>query len=139
VVILKKPLGVFCVYHRYSFYNEYNIFHFWGKKLCNIIFNEIEIQRLEMNPHIKHVSDRSIAYHPDFKLAAVKENLTGKGPIQFFIVHGFDLSLIGKDKAKQCLNIRPLEKMVFIGNVEVLAVLEDRLLKLKRQKRGSNI
>lgn len=71
--------------------------------MSKIIFNEFEIQRLEKNPHVKHVSDRSIAYHPDFKLAAVKENLAGKGPIQIFIEHGFDLSLIGKDKAKQCL------------------------------------
>lgn len=53
--------------------------------MSKIIFNEFEIQRLQKNPHIKHVSDRSIAYHPDF-IAAVKENLTGKGPIVFCVV-----------------------------------------------------
>jgi len=74
-----------------------------GKILSKIIFNEYEINRLEKNPHVKNVSDRSISYHPDFKLAAVKENLKGKGPTQIFIEHGFDLSLIGKEKAKQCL------------------------------------
>lgn len=54
--------------------------------MSKIIFNEHEIQRLEKNPN-------------DFKLAAVKENLIGKGPSQIFIEHGFDLSVIGKEKA----------------------------------------
>lgn len=71
--------------------------------MSKIIFNEHEIQRLEKNPNVKHVSDRSISYQPDFKLAAVKENLIGKGPSQIFIEHGFDLSVIGKKKATDSL------------------------------------
>ena len=71
--------------------------------MSKIIYNEHEIQILEKNPNVKHVSDRSIAFHPDFKLAAVKEYLTGKGPTQIFVENGFDLALIGKAKAKNAL------------------------------------
>ncbi|MGW6383780.1 HTH domain-containing protein [Peribacillus butanolivorans] len=71
--------------------------------MSKIIFNEFQMKRLENNPHVKQVSDRSIAYHPDFKVKAVKENQAGKSPAQIFIEHGFDLEMIGSDKPKGCL------------------------------------
>lgn len=71
--------------------------------MSKIIFNEFQIKRLENNPHVKQVSERSIAYHPDFKVKAVKENKAGKSPTQIFIEHGFDLAMIGSDKPKGCL------------------------------------
>ena len=71
--------------------------------MSKIIFNEIQIKLLESNPNVDHVSERSISYTPDFKIRAVKENFNGKGPVQIFIEHGFDLQLIGSDKPKQCL------------------------------------
>ena len=42
--------------------------------MSKIYFNEFQIKELENNPHVKQVSDRSIAYHPDFKVKAIKEN-----------------------------------------------------------------
>jgi transposase len=71
--------------------------------MSKIIFNEIEIKLLESNPNVDHVSERSISYTPDFKIRAVKENSNGKGPVQIFIEHGFDLQVIGSEKPKQCL------------------------------------
>lgn len=71
--------------------------------MSKIIFNEIEIKLLESNPNVDHVSERSISYTPDFKIRAVKENSNGKGPVQIFIEHGFDLQVIGSEKPNQCL------------------------------------
>ncbi|MFE0507606.1 HTH domain-containing protein, partial [Peribacillus butanolivorans] len=71
--------------------------------MSKITFNEFQINELENNPHVKQVSDRSIAYHPDFKVKAIKENQAGKSPTQIFIEHGFDLDMIGSDKPKGCL------------------------------------
>jgi transposase InsO family protein len=45
--------------------------------MSRIIFNEFQMKRLENNPHVK-TSVRSFdAYHPDFKVKAVKENQAG--------------------------------------------------------------
>ena len=71
--------------------------------MSKIIFNEIQIKLLESNPNVDHVSERSISYTPDFKIRAVKENLNGKGPVQIFIEHGFDLQVIGSNKPNSCL------------------------------------
>lgn len=68
------------------------------------IFNELQIQQLENNPNVLHVSEKSISYHPDFKLKAVKEWEAGKLPTQIFIENGFVLSVIGADKPAKCLN-----------------------------------
>lgn len=74
-----------------------------GSPLGKIIFNEHQIKVLEANPHVKQVSERSISYHPDFKVKAVKENQAGKSPVQVFIEHGFDVKMIGPEKPKGCL------------------------------------
>ncbi|GEN36889.1 HTH domain-containing protein [Aneurinibacillus danicus] len=71
--------------------------------MSKIIFNAFQIKQLEANPNVSKVSERSIAYHPDFKLKAVKENLKNKEPMQIFLENGFDLSIIGKEKPNQCL------------------------------------
>ncbi|WP_396265792.1 HTH domain-containing protein [Halobacillus shinanisalinarum] len=71
--------------------------------MSNIIFTEFQRQQLESNPNVMKVSDRSITYSQDFKLAAVKENLAGKGPYQIFTEKGFDMDVIGSKKPKQCL------------------------------------
>ena len=69
-----------------------------------ILFNTIQIKQLEKNPNVIKASDRSSKYGAEFKIRAVQENLNGKGPSQIFIDNGFDLEMIGKKKAKQCLN-----------------------------------
>ena len=71
--------------------------------MSKIIFTEFQQKQLEENPNVLKVSDRSITYSPAFKVAAVKENLNGKGPYQIFTEHGFDVSTIGENKPKQCV------------------------------------
>ncbi|WP_163103537.1 MULTISPECIES: HTH domain-containing protein [Bacillaceae] len=68
------------------------------------IFNEFQRLQLENNPNVDHVSDRAISYKPEFKVIAVKENLAGKGPMDIFIDHGFDIDIIGSRKPVQCLD-----------------------------------
>jgi len=71
--------------------------------MSKIFFNEHQRQLLEANPNVSSVSDRAIQYTPEFKMKAVKENLAGKGPTQIFIENGFDLVIIGSQKAKSSL------------------------------------
>ncbi|MDO7266798.1 hypothetical protein [Shouchella clausii] len=67
------------------------------------LFSAFEQKQLESNPNVNHVSDRSISYAADFKVRAVQENLSGKGPMAIFLDHGFDLKLFGSDKPGECL------------------------------------
>ncbi|MDM5188933.1 hypothetical protein QUF99_16895 [Bacillus sp. DX4.1] len=53
--------------------------------MSKIIFNEIQLKQLEKNENVVKVSERSIAYHADFKIKVVKENQSGKGPNQIFL------------------------------------------------------
>ena len=71
--------------------------------MSKIIFNEHQIRQLELNPNVESVSDRSIQYTGDFKVRAVLENQEGKGPSQIFEEAGFDLTVIGRVKAKSAL------------------------------------
>ncbi|WCN36739.1 helix-turn-helix domain-containing protein [Aneurinibacillus uraniidurans] len=71
--------------------------------MSKMIFNAFQMKLLGKNPNINKVSERSLTYHPDFRLKAVKENLKGKEPMQIFLENGFDLAIIGKEKPKQCL------------------------------------
>lgn len=71
--------------------------------MSKIIFNEHQRKLLENNPNVSSVSDRAIQYSSDFKISAVKENLAGKGPAQIFIENGFDLEMIGYEKANTAL------------------------------------
>ncbi|MFC0273393.1 hypothetical protein ACFFIX_18490 [Metabacillus herbersteinensis] len=71
--------------------------------MSKIIFNELQLKQLENNPNILQLTERSITYHPDFKIKAVQENLNGKGPYQIFSEHDFDMTTIGSGKPKKCL------------------------------------
>ena len=72
--------------------------------MSKIIFNEHQRRLLEANPNVASVSDRAIQYTAEIKIHAVKENLTGKGPVQIFIEAGFDLEMIGQKKAQSSLD-----------------------------------
>ena len=72
--------------------------------MSKIIFNEHQRRQLESNLNVASVSDRAIQYNAEFKIRAVKENLDGKGPSQIFIENGFDLGVIGANKAKSSLS-----------------------------------
>jgi transposase len=55
------------------------------------------MKALEKNPNVIKVTEQIITYNPEFKVKAVRENLTGKTPVQIFLEHGFDLDAVGKD------------------------------------------
>ncbi|UIO40864.1 hypothetical protein LOY85_18925 [Brevibacillus brevis] len=76
-----------------------------GKKRgSSKIFPEFEMEKLESNLNVQHVTDKSITYAPTFKLAAVKAYLTGQTPMEIFRSAGFDIDVIGHEKPKHCLN-----------------------------------
>lgn len=67
------------------------------------LFTEYQIKELEKNPNVLRVSERSISYHPYFKVKAVVEYKSGKIPTQIFIENGFNIEVIGKGQPKRCL------------------------------------
>lgn len=67
--------------------------------MSKINFNEHQIRRLELNPNVESISDQSIQYTGDFKLRSQE----GKVPSQIFEEAGFDLTVIGRVKAKSGL------------------------------------
>lgn len=69
-----------------------------------ILFNEHRRNLLERNINVQSVSDRSIQYKPEFKIQAVQDYKNGKGPSQIFRDAGFDLEMIGSEKAKGSLS-----------------------------------
>jgi transposase len=71
--------------------------------MSKITFNEFQRKQLENNPNVSYVSEKSISYTPEFKVKAVQENLAGKGPMDIFLEHGFDLKIIGSDRPNECL------------------------------------
>jgi transposase len=71
--------------------------------MSKIIFNEHQRRQIESNPNVTSVSDRTIQFTYDFKVRAVKENLSGKGPAQIFTENGFDLEVIGTKKVQSVL------------------------------------
>ncbi|MFB5663726.1 IS3 family transposase [Alteribacillus sp. HJP-4] len=71
--------------------------------MSKIMFTETQRKVLESNPNVIKVSDRSITYASEFKVKAVKENDEGKSPYHIFVEHGFDMSVIGFKKPRQCV------------------------------------
>lgn len=69
-----------------------------------ILFNEHQRNLLERNINVQSVSDRSIQYKPEFKIQAVQDYKNGKRPSQIFRNAGFDLEMIGSEKAKGSLS-----------------------------------
>jgi transposase len=74
-----------------------------GIFVSNIFYSESDQHILLRNPNVEKVTDRYISYHPDFKIKAVKEYLSGKKPRQIFMENGFNLELIGDNKPFVCI------------------------------------
>jgi len=51
-------------------------------------YSELQIKKLEGNPHVLRVSESNISFTPAFKLAAVKAYKAGKTPKEIFIEAG---------------------------------------------------
>ena len=61
------------------------------------IFSEGQIKTLSQNPNVARCSDKSITYHKDFKIKAVKQYDQGMSAKEIFKEAGFNLDDIGKD------------------------------------------
>jgi transposase len=100
----------------------------WGLQMGNgwstgeIRFSENQIREIEENASVLHVSERSIAYQPAFKLAAVMAYQKGKAPTEIFKEAGFNMDIIGRQNPKRCLK---RWRHLFVSQGET-GLLEDR-------------
>ncbi len=69
--------------------------------MSKIIFSPEDIKKLEKNPNVAKVSERSITYTDEFKHLFIEEYLKGKLPRLIFENAGFDLDMIGKKRYEQ--------------------------------------
>ena len=68
------------------------------------IFTQGQIEELLKNPYVARCSEKSITYHKDFKLSAVKQyQEESLSAVQIFKQAGFNLDVIGRDVPKDCL------------------------------------
>ena len=67
------------------------------------VFNKKQMDKLLQNPNVDKCSEKSISYSKSFKVKAVKEWEAGVSPQEIFRQAGFNVSVIGLDKPKQCL------------------------------------
>jgi len=69
------------------------------------IFSEEQIKELLQNPNVARCSDKSITYHKDFKIFAVRTYLDeGLPPNQIFKNAGLNIDMIGRDIPGYCLH-----------------------------------
>lgn len=74
--------------------------HRWNTK--EIRFSESQTRQIESNTNILHVSERSIPYQSEFKLAAIKSDQEGTTPKEIFLEAGFNLDAIGRKTPNNC-------------------------------------
>jgi hypothetical protein len=67
------------------------------------IFSEEQIKELSQNPNVERCSNKSITFHKDFKLSAVKKYHEGLPASEIFKQAGFNVDLIGRKEPKWCL------------------------------------
>ena len=67
------------------------------------IFSQEQIEVLLQNPNVKECSTKSISYHKDFKLFAVKQYESGLSASEIFKQAGLEATLVGSNTAKECL------------------------------------
>lgn len=63
-----------------------------------------QIASLLENKNVASCSEKSVAYHRDFKLAAIKRYREGLSPSAIFAEAGLNLALIGRKTPKWCLD-----------------------------------
>jgi len=67
------------------------------------IFNKEQIEALLRNPNVAGCSERSISYHKDFKILAIRKYWEGLPSSEIFRQARFDIDTIGCEIPKQCL------------------------------------
>lgn len=97
------------------------------------MFTKEQIKDLEKNKFVSKCSPKSINYHKDFKIWAVKKYFEeGCSPRMIFGEAEFDISVIGKERAKDSLS-RWKRKYSSKGEK---GLLEDNRGKLYGRKKG---
>jgi len=67
------------------------------------IFTQEQLAALLENKNVARASEKSITYHTDFKIAAVRRHKEGLPPSAIFQEAGFNLALIGRKTPKWLL------------------------------------
>jgi len=67
------------------------------------IFTKEQIETLIKNPNVAGCSEKSISYHKDFKILAIKKYQEGLSPSEIFRQAKFDINMIGQKTPKGCL------------------------------------
>ena len=73
------------------------------KTMSKKIFTDQEQKILKKHPYVKAVSEKAITYTDEFKSRAIKEYEEGKFPRQIFEDAGFDIEIVGIERAKSAL------------------------------------
>lgn len=68
--------------------------------MSKITFTQKEIDMLSENPYVKKVSAKGITYSDEFKRTFIVENEKGNLPREIFEQHGFDINILGMERAK---------------------------------------
>ena len=69
------------------------------------MFTQEQIEQLLTNKNVVRCTPKSITYHPDFKIRAVKQYYEEDiPPAEIFIQAGFNLATIGVKTPKECLS-----------------------------------
>ncbi|MFX0558789.1 IS3 family transposase [Tepidibacillus infernus] len=71
--------------------------------MSKILFTKQEQEILKKHPYVKSVSKKAITYTDEFKAKAVKEYEEGKFSRQIFEDAGFDIEIVGIERAKSAL------------------------------------
>ncbi len=71
--------------------------------MSKIIFTSEQIAKLRKNVNVTTCSERSITWSQQFKLQAVRLYQQGMAAREIFRQAGFELSVIGRNKPKDCL------------------------------------
>lgn len=72
--------------------------------MSKIIFTKENIERLKQNKYVKQVSEKAITYTDEFKHQAIEQSEKGLMSTEIFEQAGFDLSIIGRKRAKNSLD-----------------------------------
>lgn len=68
------------------------------------IFSSEQVNEMLKNENILRCSEKSITYHKDFKIRAVKQYQSdGLSAVQIFKDAGFNVDIIGRETPKNCL------------------------------------
>jgi len=67
------------------------------------IFTKEQIEILLQNENVAGCTNKSIAYHKDFKILAVKKYKEGLPSFEIFKQAQFNMDIIGRETPKQCL------------------------------------